>query len=154
MIKTLKAEAVMQAYNILNTATYKKLDDADKIKLWKLVRKMKPIATQMEDDSRGAAEKLKPEGLDEQLEKAKSYEAKRKDGEKDLPMTDDEYNTFIRDVWTPYSQLIANAVKEYAEKDVELDFEPLTEEAFGKLMASNDWNFSQAVIIGDLIIDK
>ena len=155
MIIKIKTEAVLEAWNILNGATYKQLEDADKIKLWKIARVMKPIAKQFEDDSRDAAEKMKPENLDENLAKAKEYEEKLRKGEKDnLPMTDDEYQTFIREVWSPFNRLVAEAVKEYAEKEVELDIELLTEEAFGKLMASNDWQINKAMTLGELIVVK
>ena len=153
MKKVLKTEQVMTAFNILNAATYKKLDDADKVKLWKIARAMKPVAKQFEEDSKDAAEKLKPENLDAQLEKARDYEAKRQNGDNDLPMTDAEYQAFIRDLWTPFNQLVAKAVREFADKEVEIEFEPLSEEAFGKLMASNDWTIQKADVIGNLIIE-
>ena len=153
MKKVLKTEKLMEAINILNAATYKKLDDADKVKLWKIARAMKPVAKQFEEDSKDAAEKLKPENLDTQLEKARDYEAKKQNGDDDLPMTDAEYQAFIREVWTPFNQLVAKAVREFADKEVEIDFEPLSEEAFGKLMASNDWTIQKADVIGNLIIE-
>jgi hypothetical protein len=153
MKKVLKTEQVMEAFNILNAATYKKLDDADKVKLWKIARALKPVAKQFEEDSKDAAEKLKPENLDAQLEKARDYEAKKQKGDDDLPMTDAEYQAFIHEVWTPFNTLVAKAVREFADKEVEIDFEPLSEEAFGKLMASNDWTISKADVIGNLIIE-
>lgn len=153
MKKVLKTEHVMEAFNILNAATYKKLDDADKVKLWKIARAMKPVAKQFEEDSKDAAEKLKPENLDMQLERARDYEAKKQNGDDDLPMTDAEYQAFIREVWSPFNTLVAKAVREFADKEVEIDFEPLSEEAFGKLMASNDWTISKADVIGNLIIE-
>lgn len=154
MKKTLKTEAVLEAFNIINTANYKQMDDADKIKLWKIARAMKPIAKQFEDDSRDAAEKMKPNGIDEQLEKAKDYEAKMKDGKTDnLPMTAGEYHSFVVDVWQPFNQLVAKAVKEFADKEVQLEFEGLSEDSFGKLMASNDWTVDKAMIVGELIVE-
>ena len=152
MKKTLKTEAVFEVWNILNSANYKKLDDADKIKLWHTARVLKPIAKQFEEDSKDAAEKLKPEGLDEQLEKAREYEAKKPKGE-ETPMTDSEYQAFIRNMWSPFNQLVAKAVKEFAEKEVDIDIEPLSEDAFGKLMASNDWSVDKAMIIGEFITE-
>jgi hypothetical protein len=68
-------------------------------------------------------------------------------------MTDEQYQTFIRDMWSPFNQLVAKAVKEFAEKEVEVDIEPLSEDAFGKLMASNDWSVDKAMIIGEFITE-
>lgn len=154
MKKTLTKGAVMEAWNILNTANYKQLDDADKIKLWKIARVMKPVAKQLEDDSRDAAEHLKPEGFDMKLEQAKEYEAKVQKGDTEkLPMTEDEHLTFIREVFQPFNDMVQKAVKEEVDKEVELDYEPLTEEAFGKLMASNDWKIQQVMVLGNLIVE-
>lgn len=149
----IKTEAVNAVWSILNAANYKKLDDNDKIKLWKIARVLKPIAKQYEDDSRDAAEKLKPDALDEMLEKARDYEAKKQNGDDVLPMTDAEYQAFIREVWTPFNQLVVKAVREFADKEVEIDFEPLSEDAFGKLMASNDWSVEKAMVVGDFLIE-
>lgn len=51
-----------------------------------------------------------------------------------------------------YNRLVADAVKEFADKEVEIEFEPLSEDAFGKLMASNEWTMEQTVEIGMLIV--
>ena len=61
MTKKVKTEQVLGAFNVLNTAKYAKMDDADKIKVWKIARALKPIATKFDEDSKDAAEKLKPE---------------------------------------------------------------------------------------------
>lgn len=154
MKKNLTRGSVMEAFNILNTANYKQLDDADKIRLWKIARVMKPIAKQLEENSRDAAEHLKPEGFDMELEKAKEFEAKVQKGDTEkLPMTEDEHLKFIREVFQPFNDMVQKAVQDEVEKEVEIDFEPLTEEAFGKLMASNDWKIQQVMVLGNLIVE-
>ena len=90
MKKQIKTDALLKVFNVLNGAKYGKMDDADKIRVFKIVRKLKPIAEAFEDESKDAAEKLKFEGFDTLLEKAKEYEAKvKKDGE-EVPMTTEE----------------------------------------------------------------
>ena len=156
MKMTMKTEKVLEAYNILKAATYQKLDDGDKIKLWKIARSMKPIATKFEEDSKDAAEKLKPEGFDEKLANAQEYERVTKDPNADaskLKMSAAEYDDFIKGEWTKFNQLIAKAVKEFADTKVYLEFEPLSEDAFTKLLSSNSWDVSKAMILGDLIVE-
>lgn len=146
-------ENVLGAYNIINTAKYTKLDDADKIKVWKVARALKPIATHFEEDSKDAAEKLKPEGFDENLPKAQEYERvlNEKGDMATVAMGDDEYDKFIKSL-KEYNELVNKAIKDFADKEVTLEFEPISEDAFGKLMASNDWNFEQAMKLGVLIV--
>ena len=154
MKKVITTETILAVWSILNTASYKQLADEDKIRLWKIARHLKPVAKQFEEDSKDAAEKMKSgyEGFDDGLMKAKQFEEMRKAGETDgLPMTEAEYQQFIREVWNPYNSLVAKTAKEYADKEVEVDFEPLTEEAFGKLIASNDWTVDKVMTVGEIL---
>lgn len=151
MKKQIKTEALLKVFNVLNGAKYGKMDDADKIRVFKIVRKLKPIAEAFEDESKDAAEKLKFEGFDTLLEKAKEYEAKVKKESEELPMTAEEYNKFISD-FKNYNKLVGEAIKEFAERENELDFDGITEDAFNKLMNSNDWTFGQAAALEVIII--
>lgn len=151
---TLKTDKVLKAYNIISQAKYTKLDDVDKIKVWKIARALKPVATKYDEDTKDAAEKLKPEGFDDDLRKAQEYERVTKDKEADaskLEMGAAEYGKFIKKL-KEMNKLVADALKEFANKEVDIDFEPISEDAFTKLMASNDWTMDQAVIIGELIV--
>ena len=145
-------EKILSVYNILKGASYQKMSDDDKIKLWKIARTMKPIATKFEDDSKDAAEKLKPEGLEVTLEKAKEYEQKKQKGDTDLPMTEAEYLEFINGDWAKFNNLLTKAVKEFADAEVELEFEPLNEDSFSKLISSNDWKMEQVMIVSEVIV--
>jgi hypothetical protein len=148
-------EKVLNAYRIISGAKYTKMDDADKIKVWKIARALKPVADKFEDDSKDAADKMKPsEDFADNLQKAQEFERITKDKDFDaskLPMGVAEYNEFIKK-FQDYNRLVGEAVKEFAEKEVVIEFEPLSEESFGKLMASNEWTMEQTVEIGMLIV--
>ena len=154
--KTMKTEDVLKAYNVISTAKYGKLDDADKIKVWKIARAMKPIAEKFREDSEDAQEKMKPnEDFDQQLVKAQQYEVEIRKEECDaskLPMGAAQYHEFVEE-FKAYQKLVNDAIKEFAEKEVEVSFEPLTEDAFGKLMASNDWNMAQVVALDGIMTE-
>ena len=150
MKTTIKTEKVLKVYNVLNSTKYGKLDDADKVKVWKIARVLKPIATKFDEESKDAAEKLKPyETFDEDLQNAQEYERLKGVNAK---MTIEEYQEFIAK-FKAYQELVGKAVKEFAEKEVEVEFDTITEDAFSKLMASNEWTFDQAVEIGEFITE-
>ena len=154
MKQTLKTEKVLSAYRVISTAKYSKLDDADKIKVWKIAKAMKPVATQFEEDSKDAAEKMKPtEDFADRLQKAQEYERMLRANEdiSKSPMGAAEYDAFLKE-FQKYNQLVTDAVKEFADKEVELEFEGLNDDAFGKLMASNEWTMEQVMEIGTLIV--
>lgn len=149
---TVKTKQALEAYNILNGAKYSKLEDADKIKLWKIVRALKPIATKFQDDVKDASENFKSEfeNYNENLTKAQDYERGKAEGKEDLPMTEEEYKAFI-EVFKKYNKLVSDAVNEFAEADVNLEVEPMSEDAFGKLLASNDWSIDKTTSIDFMI---
>ena len=154
MKKTIKTERVLTAFRVLNTAKYTKMSDEDKIKVWKIARALKPVADKFEDDSKDAAEKFKPtEDFAERLQKAQEFERMRNAGEDmtNAPMGAAEYGEFLKE-FQKYNQTVGEAVKEFAEKEVEVEFDVLTEEAFGKLMASNEWEVAQTLEIGQIIL--
>ena len=156
-MKNFKIETskVVSAYNVLSTAKYGKLDDADKINVWKIARALKPVATKFEEDNKDAAEKFKPEGFDEKLQNAQEYERVTRDPQNDtskLKMGAAEYDKFIGELKS-YNKLVGDAVKEYSEKECNLSFEPISEDAFGKLMASNEWTMEQVTTLGSLIVE-
>lgn len=152
--KTIKTEKALAAFRVLNTAKYTKLTDEDKIKVWKIARALKPVADKFDDDSKDAAEKFKPsEDFGERLQKAQEFERMRNAGEDmaKAPMGAAEYGDFVKE-FQKYNKLVTDAIKEFAEKEVEIDIDTLTEESFGKLMASNDWTVEQVMEIGNMIM--
>ena len=155
MKKTIKTEKVLSAFRVLNTAKYSKMEDEDKIKVWKIARALKPVADKFDEDSKDAAEKFKPsEDFDDNLQKAQEYERLRNAGEdmSKASMGAAEYGEFIKE-FQSYNKLVGDAVKEFADKDVEIEFEQLSEDAFGKLMASNEWDMSQVVLLDGIVTE-
>ena len=152
----IKTEKALEVFNILKGASYQKLTDEDKVKVWKAYRALHPVATKFDEDSKDAAEKLKPEGFDEKLQNAQEYERVTKDPDADtsnLKMGAAEYGEFINGDWKNFNRLLSDAVKDFADAEVVIGLEPLSEDAFSKLMASNDWRMEQVRIVSEFITD-
>ena len=156
MKKIIKTSEILAAYNILNTAKYGSMEDGDKIKVWKITRALKPIATKFDEDSKDAAEKFKPKDkdFDEKLQKAQEYariiRTPKADASK-LPMGAAEYEAFI-EKFKAYNKLVEEAVKEVANKEIEVDIDAISDDTFGKLMSSNEWTMGQAVALSEIIV--
>jgi hypothetical protein len=155
MIKKTKAENVAQVFNILNAAKYSKLNDDERIALWKITRSMKPVATKLKDDIQDAAQHMKPsDDFDKRLALARQYEQAQRDGKEFDKLNKEDYDAFIHE-WRNYSKLVDTAVKEFADEDVEINIEPITEETLSRLMASNEsWTMEKAVIVSDMIMQQ
>lgn len=138
MKKTMKTEDILKSFGLLKDVNYQKLEDADKVKVWKVVRQLKPVATQYEEAKQDAVKSLIPEGFNENLRKAQEYERKKAGGEAGLPMTEEEYKAFLVE-FQKYNKLVADALKEQEDMEHEVEFEPLTEDVLGLLIVSNNW---------------
>lgn len=157
MIKTIKTNDILAAFTVLSTAKYSAMDDNGKVKVWKIARVLKPIANKFKEDSEDAAKTLKPEvegGYDETLAKAQEF-VRMQEANEDMskaPMIQAEFDAFDK-VYGDYQKLIIDALTEFSEKDVEVEFEPLDEDAFSKLVASNDWQINQAFALEEIICE-
>lgn len=154
--KSVKTSDVLKVYNIIGQAKFGKMADDEKIKAWKIARKLKPIATKFEDDTKDAAEKFKEgfKDFDQRLQKAQEYERLKQNNDPTIDvMTTAEYDAFIKD-FKKYQELCGKAIKEFADKEVKITFEQLSEESFSKLAASNDWTLDQTAIAGEFICEE
>ena len=105
-------------------------------------------------DGKDAAEQLKPsEDWDDRQMKAMEYDRKVRLPNFDpstLPMGPAEFDQWNRDK-IKFDKLVNEAMKEFADKEVEVEFGPISEETFGKLLDSNDFSFDQALALGEVI---
>ena len=148
----LKTKRIIEAFKTLDSSKYQKLSDDDKIKAWKIIRALKPIALEYEEAIEDAKTRLVPsDDYEMKFQKAQLYERMKKEGKNALPMSEEEYNAFVP-VFKSYMELLAKAINDGLKEVRSIEFEPLSEEAFGKLMASNDWSFGQAEKL-DFIIE-
>ena len=154
--KIFKTVNVLAAYRLLGSAKYGKLADDDKIKVLKICIALKPIATKYDEDSKDVAEKLKPsEDYDDRLAEAQEYERVSRDKDADasqLKMGAAEFNEFIKTM-NHYQDLIGKALKDEMEKDVEVEFEPITEDALLKLMNSNEWTMAEVMAVSEVAVE-
>lgn len=142
---------VADVYGVLKSASYAKLADEDKVKVWKSYRNLRDIAEQFTADVKDASEKLLPyPELVQDLQKARQWElSKDKEG---LEMTEEEYKEFLVK-WLDYQKMVEEAVKDLGDKPVEVQLYPLSEEGFERLLSSNKWTFGQVEKL-EVLMDK
>lgn len=138
----MKTIEIVEAYKTLSQAKYQKMNDDGKVKVWKITRLLKPIVVQFEEDFQDAKQKFIPDNeFMVRFGKAVQYEQDKKN-KKTSQITDEEYQNIVKE-YNEYNSLVNKAIKEFSEKEVELNFEHLSEDDFEKLIASNDWTISQ-----------
>lgn len=149
-------EKVLAAYNVLAGAKYSKLDDKDKIRIWRISRAMKPFAEKFNDDQKDAWEKMKPSGdFDSRQQRAQEYQAitrqKNFDASK-LPMGPAEYAAFVRE-FNEYQRLVNESLEKFGKEVVSFEIEPITEDALCKLMDSNEWTMAQVMAVAEIVVE-
>lgn len=151
----LKTKKVLAVFNLLNVAKLGEMEDANKIKVFHILRALKPVATKYDEFYKDAVEKLKPEGYNEKILKWNECREKIQLGVKidKLPMSGDDFVDMTYKVINPFNKAINDATDKEAEKEVELKIEPIKEAAFMKLVKANDWNVGQIEELNELICE-
>ena len=112
----LKTKEIAEAYNIISAAKYQKLSDDDKVRVWRVSRKLCPVAEQYEKEVEDAKKKLLPsEDFPQRLQVALQYQSIKDAGGKDFPISQEEFNRTAAE-WNNYNGLLNKALKEIAEK--------------------------------------
>ena len=134
----LKTIEIVNACTMLDSADYQQLPDDERIKLWKIARKLRPIADTYLKEKQSAQETFKPnDEVWEKFKKGAEYEDAKQKGT-ELPITDKEYKE-IKEEYIKHLKLVKKALKELEDKEEELEIEPLSEAGFDKLIGLNKW---------------
>lgn len=143
-----KLEKIIVATNLLNSAKITKMEDADKFTTIKAMKVLVPIANEYDGFLTLTRDKLKPENFDEMQAKAQKWQS---EGE-NTTLTETE-RIEINKFFTDYQQSIEECIKEEVAKEIELDYNPLPEDAFMQLAASNpDWDLRQIMAVEEVLV--
>lgn len=134
-----KIKQIVSAYNALGNAKLTKLDDAEKGKVLKARKAMRPIADDFSAFLKDCEEKFKPENWDELQGKLQQWQ---QEGDKDTTLTIEERKS-INKALVDYQRSINKVTNEELEKEVELELEKLSEGADIKIMSASDWTPNQ-----------
>lgn len=142
----MKVKSIVEAYKLLGNAKTTNLDDADKGKILKARKTMRPIADEFESFLKDAQEMLKPEGWEETQKKLAQWQ---QEGEKTT--LSEEERIAINKALIGYQSAVDKAVKAELDKEIEIEIEKLSEGSDIKLMSANDWTPNQLDIIDILL---
>lgn len=134
--RAVKVNDAVTAYRLINPAKLTKMETEERFAVILATRQLKKVATDFDELVKDAQEKLKPEGFDAIVEKVQ--------GKKEL--TSSEQETLNK-----YNKDVTDCVQTELDKEVEFDFNPLSEDALGRFVESNDFSVSEIMLIGDVI---
>lgn len=143
----MKKEDLLKVWELIKIGKFGKVSGDGKIKYIKMLAKLSPIVKDYEIYRDTITEKLmsEHENFRENFQEAQAYEAYQKDNTLEKPkMSKKEYEAFVQ-VVAKYNQDVAAALKEEAEKEVDVKYDKLTPTEFGCFCDSNDFTGEQAL---------
>ena len=131
---------IVEAYKLLDNTKSSTLDDTEKSKILKARKVMRPFVTEYEAFEKDCNEMHKYEDLEKDVELYNSVLNKSRQG-KGNEVTEEEAKGWERVI--EYDQKIRNSLHEEEIKEVEIEFDKLSEGSDVKLMSANDWTPKQ-----------
>ena len=149
----MKIKECIEAAALLKTAKVTKMEDADKLTVVKAMRALKQVASEYESLYNDMQEKLKGEYHTEMMNRAKLFnehyaQTPYNELSAGVRKEREELNAYFMD----YNSRLAAAMKEEEEKEVSPEYNRLTEDAFGKLIASNDFSVEQILNLETVLV--
>ena len=152
----MKTKDIATATALLSDAKLTGMADTDKFTVIRALRVLKPIRQQYEDFVRDASERLKPEGFDSLQERARRWNDLHR-GKRMADLTDDERAELeaINTQYADYNKKVEQCIREEADREQDTDYDRLTEEAFGKLLAANaDWTAANILLLTETLMKE
>lgn len=133
-MKTIEA---VKAYRILKSAKLTKMDDADKLKTIKAMRVLRPVSEEYDKDVEEGRKALQDDRFDDMQQKAQKHNEAIQEKKQDGLLSYSDLKE-LNDYFTAYDKSVRRMQQELDDKELTLTIGRLSEEAFGRLAASND----------------
>lgn len=126
-------DKIVKAYAKLGDVKVTTLEDKEVMKVIRMRKAMRPVSEDFNAFLEDVKTKFKPEGFEETVRKAQEGWDKMTDAEKKA----------ANELVTGYNRKVEVAVKEESEKEVEIEFETLSEDSLTKLMKENSMTVAE-----------
>ena len=142
----MKISTIIEVYKALKEAKLTKMESKEKFAVIRIMRAVKPVAEEWDAFLSTVDEKLRGEGHEEMVAKIQQWQ---KEGEQ-TTLTEEErreVNAYIMRYNREREELLHSELA----KEVEVKFEPLTEEAFERFLDSNDMTIEVLGLLSEAI---
>lgn len=133
-MKTIEA---VKAYKTLKQAKLTKMDEADKLTVIKAMRALRPVAETYDKDTEEGRRALQDDRFDDMQQKAQKHNEAIQEKKQDGLLSYSDLKE-LNDYFTAYDKSVRRMQSELDDREQELTIGRLSEEAFGRLAASND----------------
>ena len=148
MKKTVKTSDANACYKLLNDARLGNISDTAKLDVLRVLRALRPLAKELEEEHTAALGKLKPDGYEQRVKDAQRYEAELKDG-KTPTMTASQYVAVVQEI-RQYESDVRRYDTDLLAQEVEINIPALSEDVLVELMTANDLTAGQLLAVEDV----
>lgn len=120
-------DKIVKAYAKLGDVKVTTLEDKEVMKVIRMRKAMRPVSEDFNAFLEDVKTKFKPEGFEDTVRKAQEEWEKMTDSEKRA----------ANELVTGYNRKVDEAVKEEADREVEIEFEQFSEESVVRMMKEN-----------------
>lgn len=154
MKKNITIERVINVYKALDGAKMSKLETSDRYLLIRALRPMRRIDADFAEFREDAVKRLRPDNYDDIAAKVNKFNALKTVEEREAAIEDTATREALEANYK-FNTEVSECVKDELGREVELEFAPLSEDAFGKLMESNpDWALGLIAEIEDVLTEN
>ena len=147
----MKTSDCIQAATSLRTAKVTKMEDKEKLTVIKAVRALDKVAKEYEALVKDVKEKLKDERFKEMSRRGEDFNASHSEGQT-LTTKEQQEVKELNAYFADYNRRLNDVLKEEYEREVTVEYERLTEDAFGRLVASNDFTVQEIINIEAVLV--
>lgn len=146
-MKTIEA---VKAYKTLKQAKLTKMDEADKLTVIKAMRALRPVAETYDKDTEEGRRALQDDRFDDMQQKAQKHNEAIQEKKQDGLLSYSDLKE-LNDYFTAYDKSVRRMQQELDGREQELTIGRLSEEAFGRLAASNDLTCEELEILFNVL---
>ena len=153
----MKTSEILNVYNFLASHDKYGKMGTSKVTLVLMLVKMEKIVKEFEDFQTKTYKKLyeDKENFEENLAKAQQYELSLRDNvTENLPMTKEEYETFIQNDYKEVLDQLQEALQPELDKEVDITYKKFTEEGFSAWMEANGVDTKTAAQLSPYLLEE
>lgn len=141
----MKKKEAIELHNILSTCKLTGMNSTSKVIILNAMRKLRPLAEAHEADVKNAVEKIKPEGFDELITKARQHNNAVNAGAK--PLLSEKELEETSEIIDKYNKELGEYVNGLMEEEVDIELQKIDKDNMDKFLEANDMETSQLVVI-------
>lgn len=135
----MKTKTIKEVYSLIKSAKLSRMEDRDKFIIIRDAHLLKGVSDAYDELMRDAVDRLKKEGYDERLSAALKFE-------RDKVGNYEDYKKFLAEN-KELNDALVECSRAEAEKENDVNLEKLSQAAFEKFVASNDFTVEQVLTL-------